>query len=83
MVKATLWRLGSTQMREEVMMLTFEEFANRIRAAGFAPSDDALREMWVAYPALERMRHAVRRDFGYEDDLAHVYRAAHSLEGAK
>ena len=55
--------------------MTFEAFKERILAAGFAPSEKSLREMYAALPHLEAMRQRLRRPYGYGDEPAHVFAA--------
>ena len=55
--------------------MNFEEFEARIRAAGFRPGEESLREMFAALPHLEAMRERLRRAYGYGDEPAHVFAA--------
>lgn len=55
--------------------MTFDEFKTRIRAEGFAPSDESLKEMYAALPFLEAMRQRVRRDADHADEPAYRFTA--------
>ncbi|WP_168195653.1 hypothetical protein [Bradyrhizobium sp. NAS80.1] len=50
-----------------------DDFKARLKAAGFEPDEDSLKEMYAALPYLDGMRTRVGRDHHHEDDPAHIF----------